>query len=508
MRFCQSCVIFAALTIVTACGPVATPQVVPDLSRGQTLTAAAQPTRPAVGPSPTATMTSTPYLRTTDDPALDLSTALVKVGAETITLGKFRARVRYERFKALNGARLIAELLGPSQLNFAEQQGNNPALNQLAAIFNTLSNSDNFGTQIFDIMVRESILRQAFADRQLTFPEARLLDYWRVQFELQTDPNWQSKINGMIDQWAQVSSVYAQISRADLDEIARSSYIAFTLQPLIVKELAVRPQILTFKVKRVIAKSQADAETAYDALQKGTPFREVACRYSIDPAALGNGGALGFVSRGGLIAGLQGADQVFAASPSTVVGPLVSPLGVHLFKVNSKRQNADGDTQVDLQMITVSTATLADSLKARVAAGESFAALACQYSLDQTGGNGGDYGFMGDQQLPPEVYFALSNAKEKGLLAPIPTPTGVEVVLFEDLKLDLPDPKQTDQANLALFIKWQTDRAKSDYVTTLSEIWKANIPRDPLPRDVSPLLVEANFGLPTPVPTAPPSPTP
>jgi hypothetical protein len=39
-------------------------------------------------------------------------------------------------------------------------------------------------------------------------------------------------------------------------------------------------------------------------------------------------------------------------------------------------------------------------------------------------------------------------------------------------------------------------------VTALSDAWHAAIPDDPLPRQVAPFMIEENFGLPTPGPTA------
>src|SRR5262249_24790659 len=144
------------------------------------------------------------------------------------------------------------------------------------------------------------------------------------------------------------------------------------------------------------------------ALNGGEEFRQVACRYSSDPVVLGNRGDLGFVTRGQLTAGLKDVGQVFSVDKGTVVGPLSSPLGYHLFKVNDKKQNADGDTQVSVQTVIVATETLANDVKAKAAAGEDFGSLACQYSLDSTGGNGGDFGAVAERDLPNAVNIALN----------------------------------------------------------------------------------------------------
>src|SRR5947207_2509902 len=157
--------------------PVATPIVIQDTSGESTLTAAARPTTTPAGPSGTPTPTSTPYSRPTDDPALRLDQAIVRVGDEVFTLGQFRQRVRYERFAALDNARRLIERVGLEKLNFATP-GENPTADSIAAIFNTLSNSSAFGYQVYDIMIRESIIRQEFKVRGLVIDPKDLRDYW------------------------------------------------------------------------------------------------------------------------------------------------------------------------------------------------------------------------------------------------------------------------------------------------------------------------------------------
>src|SRR5258706_15976517 len=104
------------LGMISACGPNATPVVIRDQRVSETRTAVLAPTLTPTGPTPVPTLTSTPYNRPTDDSSLELDRAVVRVGNQTITLGQFRQRVRFERFMSLDSARRLIEELGLPKL--------------------------------------------------------------------------------------------------------------------------------------------------------------------------------------------------------------------------------------------------------------------------------------------------------------------------------------------------------------------------------------------------------
>lgn len=508
-RFAAIYGMLAALVIVlVACGPTATPEVIRDFSRANTLTAMARPSLTPTGPTQTATQTSTPYIRPTDSPDLDLSLPLARVGEETITLGQFRARVRYERFAALDEARRTVERLGFERLNFATS-GQNQAADRLASIFSTLANSQAFGRQIYDLLVREAIIRQEAARRGLTVSQQDIDDYWVRNFGLQTAPDRYKALEAPLNAYIEEAGRYSSVSRADLMRIAESFVQASVLGPIISRENPQQPSVLSFKLKRLVAATRADADAALAELKAGQPFREVACRYSTLPATRGNGGDLGFVTRGGTLASVQDVARVFEteqAEIGAVIGPLQSPLGWHIFRVTDKRRNADGDTEVRAQMILVASESLARQIaeQAQGASVDDFGRLACQYSLDRSGGDGGDQGEVAAEALPPALAQALQAAPGNGLVGPVETAAGFEVALMEDRQVNIASPEEVEKAARQAFQRWQDERANSAYVTVLSDAWKQAIPADPLPREVAPFLREENFGLPTPAPTATP----
>jgi parvulin-like peptidyl-prolyl isomerase len=499
------------LTLAAACGPVATPEVIQDTSGESTLTAMAvtaqarRTTNTPAGPTGTPTQTSTPYVLPTDDQALPLDQPIVRVGDEVVTLGQFRQRVRYERFAALDNARRLIERVGLSTLNLATP-GDNPAADSVAGIFNTLANSDAFGHQVYDIVIRESIIRQEFTARGLTLDPKDVRDYWVRYLDLQQAPDIDAALPKAQDDYIARAMNYSGLSRQAIQRIFEAYVMALDLRPVIGKENAVLPGIVQVKLRHVVAKTLADAEAAIAAINQGDDFRSVACRYSIDPAARGSGGNLGTMTRSQFPPGLKDPDVLLAADPGQIVGPLDSPLGWYVFRVKDRHKNADGDTEISAQAILVAAQSLANDLKNRAQQGEDFGRLACTYSLDKNAGNGGDLGTVDVRSLPDEVAQAIQATDKNGLLGPIATKQGFEVVLVEDRKTNIPKPADIDEAYSRAFNVWQSNKASSGYVVVLSDIWQKVIPADPLPRDVSPLMREENFGLPTAQPSAAPTP--
>ncbi len=495
-------ILLILLFALSACRTGATPEVIRDTSGQQTRTAAAVKTNTPSGPTATPTATSTPYARPTDDTALNLDQPIVRVGDETITLGQFRQRVRYERFAALDTARRIIERVGVANINFLKS-GNNPTADAVAAIFSTLASYKAFGQQVYDNMIRESIIRQEYKARGLTLNPKDVRDYWVRQLDLQREPDIDKALAAAQPAYFQTAMNYSGLSREAINQIAEAFVMGTTLQPIIAKENAKPPSVMQFKLRHVLTKTQADADAAYAKLKQGADFRSVACQYSIDPTARGNGGDLGYRARGEFVPGVKNVDAVFQAKAGDIVGPLESPGGWYVFRVKDQRKNADGDTQVNVQGIVVASESLANEVKRRAQRGEDFAMLYCLYSLDQSGGNGGDLGYVDINALPPEVAQVLQPHAEYGLLEPIATKQGYQVILYEDRKVEIPQPADVAKSEALAFSNWQTSRANSNYVAPLSDVWKEAIPADPLPRDVSPLMREENFGLPTPAPTPP-----
>jgi peptidyl-prolyl cis-trans isomerase SurA len=81
---------------------------------------------------------------------------------------------------------------------------------------------------------------------------------------------------------------------------------------------------------RTPEEARARLAEARAALEAGTPFEEVARRYSDDPSAALNGGDLGLVAPGQLVPAFE--DAAFALAPGETSGVVETPYGVHLIR--------------------------------------------------------------------------------------------------------------------------------------------------------------------------------
>jgi parvulin-like peptidyl-prolyl isomerase len=494
----RSITLVPLILILVACGPTATPVVIRNSSVAQTRTAAVAPTITPTGPTAEPTITPTPYTRPTDDPALRLDHPIVRIGTETITLGQYRRRVRFERWLSLDSAHKVIKELGLPKL--IRDPGQNKALEYVMAIFNTLSNSSAFGHQVYNNMIRESILRQEFKTRGLTFTDQEIRTNWIGLLGLQSTPDLDTALQPAIDTFIATASNYSGLSRVEIEQIAQLQIISDKLRPLIIKEIG-DPAVLTFQLRHILTNTQAEAEAALSRIKQGETFRAVACEASIDPATRGENVELIYTSKSKFIAGLQNTDVVFRANAGDIVGPLQGPSGWYLIQVKDHRTNPDGDTEVAARHIIVATQTLATEIIERAQKGEAFNKLACLYSLDKSISTAGLLTNVDPSTLLADINAALRDSKVNDVLGPFSTPNGFELYLVEDRKLTILKPNELEQVQLQAYVDWQTQRANSNFVVTLSDTWKRSIPTDPLPRDVSPLMVEQNFGLPTPQPT-------
>jgi hypothetical protein len=262
--------------LLGACTPPPTPEVIRDTSRQNTLTALAP--RPTDTPSVTLTPgdTPTPYTRPTN-PALDLDAELVRMGDETITLGEFRARVRYERWATLDRIRLIME------------GGGNPPMDVLGG----LANTQDFGNRVMIQMMREIVLRQEFAGRGFEVGADAVRAWWLRTLDLQADPNRDQLLPERQRLYTETAMSYAGFDEATLNRIIEDTIIGSQVSPIIGRERAGPPSFVRYRLRRLQTEARADADAAYNDLRSGEPFRTVACRYDPDSCDSSDLGAVG-----------------------------------------------------------------------------------------------------------------------------------------------------------------------------------------------------------------------
>lgn len=82
------------------------------------------------------------------------------------------------------------------------------------------------------------------------------------------------------------------------------------------------------------------------------------------------------------------------------------------------------------------TRALADRLSRELRAGGDFAAAARQYSRSPSAPNGGDVGWAGPSQVPPDVYALLGELGPGGVSDPLPVPGGITILKVLDTRTE------------------------------------------------------------------------
>ncbi|GMQ80956.1 MAG: peptidylprolyl isomerase [Rhodothermia bacterium] len=154
-----------------------------------------------------------------------------------------------------------------------------------------------------------------------------------------------------------------------------------------------------------------------DSVILGSDFGELAFRYSEDPSARGKQGSPGYQGYLGTFGGGRMVDEfedmAYATPVDSVSDPFRSPFGYHILKVHS-RAPLPGDIRLAHIMVQALAGTAADSaaaldtmneIKNKIAAGEDFADLAAEYSVDRgSASNGGELQRMAfDGGLPANL---------------------------------------------------------------------------------------------------------
>lgn len=84
--------------------------------------------------------------------------------------------------------------------------------------------------------------------------------------------------------------------------------------------------------------ARAEAQELLDAIEAGASFEETAREHSDDSGSARSGGDLGFFNRGAMVGPFE--DAVFAMNPGEVQGPVRSPFGFHLIRLDEVRPGA------------------------------------------------------------------------------------------------------------------------------------------------------------------------
>ena len=187
-----------------------------------------------------------------------------------------------------------------------------------------------------------------------------------------------------------------------------------------------------------LTKREARAKEALAKAKAGQDFAELALTYS-DSSTNVEGGSLGW--RGGAQLPSIVADAATTLKVGDVTDLIRTPSGFHIFKLNDKRGGEpehELQSQVHTRHILLKTTEIEDDntvkqrlekIRARVLAGEDFAAIAAVTSQD-TGSavQGGDLGWAGPGTFVPEFEKQLDSLDVNEISEPFKTQFGWHIV--------------------------------------------------------------------------------
>ncbi len=590
----QGMLLIALLLLAAACGGRATPVVIQQgaaqteaaataFFQGQTATAAA-----ALLPTRTPTPTGTPYIRPTDDPAVAPETVIATVAGHDITVAEFRNRVRYQRWSALETLRRIAVTSGISAIDIRDPQ--NPMTPTVIGYLYTLSNAETFAESILEMMIQERIMHQEFIERRLEPNPGLLNNLWARTLDIPVagDGALPEGFEAALDAYMTTIRPYTDLTEVELRFMLTVQSEQQALAIAVGDEVEFDPQALN--IRQIVVSSETEAQEIIALLENGADFNALARERSIDPAARGNGGDLGFISRGETVAEFEAA--AFAAEPGEVVGPVQTEYGYHLIEVleredevrvrqlllpteeeaqaalerlnsgedfaalaqeltaDPQARQSGGDlgyigrgdmpaaveeplfaadvgelvgpvrtsagyhilqvterraARVHVRHILLATAEEAQAALERLNAGEDFADLANELSIDpQTQGDGGEKGLLTRDQLPASMAEALYAANTGDIVGPLEVEGNYYVVQVTDRQLNVLSPEQYDELKGLHFQNWLREETEA---VEINEVWRRAYPSDPQPGDVAPYLADmeaamneamAAFATPTP----------
>ena len=175
--------------------------------------------------------------------------------------------------------------------------------------------------------------------------------------------------------------------------------------------------------KKAREEAYSHAEALLDSLKHGADFAELAKKYSQDPGSASSGGDLGWAKRGQFVPEFEHA--VFALKPGEISGIVETQFGFHIIQLLARRGDLVHARHILIQIPHLksdddSVITILDTLRERALHGESFAALAREYSQDQdTRDLGGDLGTVELSQLEPSFLKTVNELKVGEISKPV-----------------------------------------------------------------------------------------
>ena len=266
--------------------------------------------------------------------------------------------------------------------------------------------------------------------------QADLAKMRMTQSELQKHFEDQIKDNALSEQLIEKHiSARVRVEESEMQEFYKTSKDTLAVKPvswqlrLLVRE--VMPSDESVEAAR------ASIDSLYQRLMVGDSFVKLA-KQSSDCASAEQGGDLGFFKRGMMVKAFE--DAAFKMSVGETSEVVESQFGFHIIRLTEKR----GDEVRASHILKTVTATqededremaLMNTLRSRIVAGESFADIATEYSMDpQTKEEGGLLGEFTEQDIP-QLFTAPIMSTPVGIVTEVLKNEGMLYLFLRDEEL-------------------------------------------------------------------------
>jgi peptidyl-prolyl cis-trans isomerase SurA len=266
--------------------------------------------------------------------------------------------------------------------------------------------------------------------------QADLAKMRMTQTELQKHFEDQIKDNALSEQLIEKHiSARVRVEESEMQEFYKTSKDTLAVKPvswqlrLLVRE--VMPS------EESVQAARASIDSLYQRLMVGDSFVKLA-KESSDCASAEQGGDLGFFKRGMMVKPFE--DAAFKMSVGETSEVVESQFGFHIIRLTEKR----GDEVRASHILKTVTATqededremaLMNTLRSRIVAGESFAAIAAEYSMDpQTKEEGGLLGEFTEKDIP-QLFTAPIMSTPVGVVTEVLKNEGMLYLFLRDEEL-------------------------------------------------------------------------
>ena len=294
--------------------------------------------------------------------------------------------------------------------------------------------------EVLNNMVEHRLMIQKAKDLGITVDEKAIKSYAerymaQIKSQFETEADFQAELRMMNTSQRDLMNYFVEqiteseltkqlvdkhiSSQARVEEAEMRAFYEASKDSMAVKPVSWDLRMILREVKpsdNVTKAIRAEAETLQQRADNGEDFAALASEYSDCPSKA-QGGDLGFFKRGMMVKPFE--DAAFAMGVGEVSGIVESQFGYHIIKVTEVKGDevrashilktiSAGDSDKDREM------TLMNSIRTRILAGESFAALAEEYSHDpESAADGGLLGEFAERDFP-ELFAAPLTATQIG----------------------------------------------------------------------------------------------